>query len=1199
MEAQVSKLSNHAGTSAVFDNVTIIGKGQPVSRTVSHIAGIIQPEQTRKNLEAVKGNIDAITSDSMITDKERGALKREWASMTSSFRIVQQKLEDVQQGDCPAAGVMHVAYTALEEVLKPIFNSTGDYTLDGSYNLTEMFITAWVAIQDAEIASNEAKSFSEKYELRIEGNREVPLGKNPEGPSLALLASFYRDGKFQADLEFTEKTTFTWSRVEKPEGFKPKTGRQIQIYSDDLLGASTRFTVEVVHPSADGLHSDKMSMSFTLTRKPIIEHGWSDKLSLLDADAKTIDWKPEDTPPNPHELKYLWGRISYDYRTSWSYFRETGQGAGFQPGSNIPSSDVLPGTFAIIAKNGTMYPLSSRGFVTGIKTSEGVYEPVTLVFVIDRDRIDAETHPASWTVPNVSNLSAVADGDMLALKLERGFSLAGLLISATIPDYGKKDISLEGARQGAPAPYNFGSVTEVPVDRASNPFTVPDEGLLMLYDHCSHKTIDTDGKEIYTTKYWNGSAWEATTALDDTNANKGMILGNTLQGILQSKNIKKFDAALEFYAGQLVANYAAIQKIHSSDIMLITHQEDDGTVSKGKVRSAGYNLGDIDKPEKKKGFYCDTDGNAEFQNLRARDSRFTNTDVDGRLTSQALDTRDVIHSAMNNYRPRTAEYSFRKIRKAADVYTQVNNNCMHKGKLYCVSKNHSIYEYDTYSQSVREIQEVTFHLPEGFSAAKLLSTDDSLYIFCHKMEWSLNSGITWYAGWLYGPDIDHLKFIEPSLYDPRGGYDLNLDASMKLGSNIIQAYVHQGQLYVLIEFYNLVIQSQSVGKHYMFARVTPYVKSLVDVEPSALKPYCEQDYAMKAGRWTDGHNWAFSYQYIGFSPYVYCGTVTGWDYPVFYSEESSAFKKLDFTDPNRPGQVVTGVYPCKKKSPNGSYGNYLYVVTTTAYSDGKVDTLYQVDAGGSKQSIQVTDSPGQRILNVIWNEIHQTPEVWVYDYNYRYMYIYRIGLSYDNEAFYSEAIGMGDNADYYYDYYTDILPMVYQANNGTEQAGIVFQGGVFAFGYKANGTIHSFDTRYGQPFLYTLRSSGTFSYTSALTKYAGISAITCNDTRIIINFYNGNRFEFRKDVFYPYFSLGVLEIWDKPASNIVSDIIPRVADEVSIGTPVFRIKDIFTLALSTGNLIFDMNLLPKDAANVTMGRTYVDENGFLKVKLTN
>ena len=317
----MTKEHNYGGRAIVVDRVTELYGDKTYSKTVSNIRSIIGNQQTSMDLDALRAQIDRISSDGVITSNEKQSLRREWSSLESSWLTINSNFSSDDELSSSASYLrLKNTISELSSLMGEILNDmTSDYTdAEKIAELSSLFVSAWDEVTNCTQIYDNSMTFTSKYSLIIQGDRELDGDS-----SITLYAAIYRNGIEQKLPEFMDGNNFTWTR--QTEGMTAKKGKSVNFSSSDFSGNPTTFVCTYKYQAEGAETADSLALVFELSYGTITRYAWSNYLSETEmATLPESSWS-DTVPTKPSDKLYLWRKESTDLGATWSYFRETGE----------------------------------------------------------------------------------------------------------------------------------------------------------------------------------------------------------------------------------------------------------------------------------------------------------------------------------------------------------------------------------------------------------------------------------------------------------------------------------------------------------------------------------------------------------------------------------------------------------------------------------------------------------------------------------------------------------------------------------------------------------------------------------------------------------------------------------------------------------------------------------------------------------
>lgn len=388
----MSKQYNNAGREIVVDRVIEL-KRKSSSNAFTRIQSTITGQQNQVDLDALKDALEGITSDGIISSYEKQGLRREWASLQSSYvSIAEQFTSNPDLSNNASFLQMRLLYTQLKEIMDKVFaDMSTDYVGDDVKDITDGFYEIYQLLSVCQTILNGLNDFSRNYTISVSGNREVLSGTQ-------LTAGIYRGGVEQQNPEFIDGNNYTWTRIDDADSFESRNGKTLLLNSDDLPISPCRFSVIW----KDYEQQTTLSVVFEVTYGTIVEYAWSN--AVTEEELKGLMpglWSPT-VPTKPDDVKYLWRRETSDNRKTYQYFRDTGtEGVSMsslvplyaigESATTAPDSDYESWSITMPARPEGMYLWR----VDKITYSDGTIE-YTSPIMVTGDSGDIGTAPEYW-----------------------------------------------------------------------------------------------------------------------------------------------------------------------------------------------------------------------------------------------------------------------------------------------------------------------------------------------------------------------------------------------------------------------------------------------------------------------------------------------------------------------------------------------------------------------------------------------------------------------------------------------------------------------------------------------------------------------------------------------------------------------------------------------------------------------------------
>ena len=328
----MSREYNYGGTSLIVDSIEeLFENGAVQTKTVSNIKQVIGLQRQSKDINKLKEQIEAATDDGVITVSEKPGLKREWASLESSYATISDKFtQDDTLKENSLFYVLKARFNELSPIMDEIFAD-----MNSSYKnaekvskLTTLFVDCWEYITLCSQLLETKLSISDRFSLQISPAREIVGPLDIRVTLLYLTNGIYSDVTNQSTYLDSD---FVWKKT-SDENFE-RTGRVLSLTLDDMSSNEEQFMLTFKHtftyedPNATDVVIAK-SISFAVSTGTLSQWTWSDAATkeelLLDPFAIWLDYRREF-----NTKKYLWRRdtndlLKTDSEKEWLYFRESG-----------------------------------------------------------------------------------------------------------------------------------------------------------------------------------------------------------------------------------------------------------------------------------------------------------------------------------------------------------------------------------------------------------------------------------------------------------------------------------------------------------------------------------------------------------------------------------------------------------------------------------------------------------------------------------------------------------------------------------------------------------------------------------------------------------------------------------------------------------------------------------------------------------
>ncbi len=268
--------------------------------------------------------------------------------------------------------------------------------------------------------------------------------------------------------------------------------------------------------------------------------------------------------------------------------------------ANIKGDAGAPAVDFALSAGMSTYAMSSRNAVKAAQT---------VTFACDRRNTSGAV---TWGVNRGLTVTPSSDGATATVTIPVGFGYTSFTVSCSVAGVGTKTVQVNGVPSGTYAPMFLGKLTVAP--------TTTDEGPLMAGDSYL--------REDNIVMRWDGVQWTLPQSSDD---NYPYVMQAALSQVMADRSdVDSTMAALYGYINSLMAKTATLETLFAKAITLL---------SGGSMRSEGYNKGDINLEEVKRGFYFDSLGYSEWQKLKARAAFLIDATVSGSFISEEFSTQ--------------------------------------------------------------------------------------------------------------------------------------------------------------------------------------------------------------------------------------------------------------------------------------------------------------------------------------------------------------------------------------------------------------------------------------------------------------------------------------------------------------------------------------------------------------------------------
>lgn len=242
------------------------------------------------------------------------------------------------------------------------------------------------------------------------------------------------------------------------------------------------------------------------------------------------------------------------------------------------------------------YAMSSRNAVKAAQT---------VTFACDRRNTSGAV---TWGVNRGLTVTPSSDGATATVTIPVGFGYTSFTVTCAVEGVGTKTVQVNGVPSGTYAPMFLGKMETAPTTTAEGPLMAGDSYL----------------REDNIVMRWDGVQWTLPQSTDD---NYPYVMQAALSQVMADRSdVDSTMAALYGYINSLMAKTATLETLFAKAITLL---------SGGSMRSEGYDKGDINLEEVKRGFFFDSSGYSEWQRLIAREA-----DIRGWL--QASDANGIV-----------------------------------------------------------------------------------------------------------------------------------------------------------------------------------------------------------------------------------------------------------------------------------------------------------------------------------------------------------------------------------------------------------------------------------------------------------------------------------------------------------------------------------------------------------------------------